>query len=83
MEKIKYYISDFTPNDIALIWLFEYKDRQITREIGLDKNGLVLLTLPDKDFPRGLFGDSNISFDFNDLNEVSREEFGLKWNHQK
>jgi len=80
MEKIKYYKSDFTPIDNAHTWFFEYRDRLITREIGLDKNGLVILTLPDKEYPRGLFGDSNISLDFNDLIEISREEFEVKWN---
>jgi len=81
MEKLKYYKSDFTPIDSAQTWLFEFKDRLITREIGLDENGLVLLTLPDREYPRGLFGDSNISFDFNDLIEISQEEFETKWNN--
>jgi hypothetical protein len=83
MENFKYYKSDFTPNEIAITWLFEYKDRQITREIGLDEIGQVILTLPDKEYPRGLFADSNISFDFNDLIEISQNEFETNWNNLK
>lgn len=83
MDKIKFYKSDFTPFESAQTWLFEYKNNEINREIGVDKNGLVVFTLPDKNYPRGLFADSNISFDLNDLIEISQEEFEMKWNYKK
>ena len=78
-NQLKYYKSDFTPIDNERIWLFEYHGTSIIREIGINANGEVTMTLPNKEFPRGLFADSPIVFYFNDLTEISREDFENKW----
>lgn len=77
---MKYYKVDFTPIDEAKIWLFEFNGDEIVREIGLDKNENTIFSLPDKKYPRGLFGDSPISFNRQDLMEISKKEFEEKWN---
>lgn len=75
----KYFRSDFTPIDLAEIWLFEFDGDEIKREIGLDKDNRVVNALPDLNHPRGLFGDSPVSFNISDLDEITKEEFESKW----
>ena len=77
---MKYYKVDFSPIFDTKIWLFELKGDDIVREIGLDENENTIHTFPDKKFPRGLFGDSPISFNSLDLVEISKDEFENKWN---
>ena len=55
MEKFKYYIFGISPNIIIFRWLVEWADNAIMSEIGLNKNRLLLLTLPDKEYPRGQY----------------------------
>ncbi|MDO6391582.1 hypothetical protein Q4E40_15705 [Pontibacter sp. BT731] len=77
--EIKYFKSDFTPLAQTQVWLFEVDSQEIKREIGLDKNNRVVFALPDKNCPRGLFGDSPVSFNLEDMEVITKEEFEAMW----
>ena len=82
MVDSKFYKSDFTPNSIGHEWLFEFKKDKIVREIGINKLGETIITIPNDSYPHGLFGDSNIEFNYNDLIEIDENEFETKWNQK-
>ena len=77
-----YYECDFVPVGNAIIWLFEFNGTYIIREIGLNKENKVLYRLPNKEYPRGMFGDSAIAFNVEDLKPISSEEFEDYWERQ-
>ena len=64
------------------VWLFEIAGNKIIREIGLDENENTILLLPNEKYPRGLFGDSNISFNTSDLIGIDKKEFESKWTNK-
>lgn len=76
---MKYYKVDFVPFGVVKVWLFEFEEDDIIREIGLNEKGDTVFSLPDKVYPRGLFGDSPVSFNRHDLIEISKKEFEDKW----
>ncbi|MBN2893691.1 MAG: hypothetical protein JXL97_17610 [Bacteroidales bacterium] len=82
MVDSKFYKSDFTSNSIAHEWLFEFKKDNIVREIGIDKLGKTIITIPNDSYPNGLFGDSNIELNHNDLIEITENEFETKWKNK-
>lgn len=75
----KYYKADFIPIGKAKIWLFEIKENEIIREVGIDNEEKIIFKLPNKEYPRGLFGDSPVSFNISDLIEITKDEFEKKW----
>lgn len=79
MSNLEYYKINISLIGNIDIWMLEIEKGRIIREIGLNKEEIVLFKFPNNDYPRGFFGDSLVYFEQTDLIEISEAEFMEKW----